>query len=393
MNTSIKNIRYKLIYLNMDIENIKSTSLSNEGIKTPNFDISRTKEYDKALEDLVVSRRANIKVVGIGGSGNNTLNRMFEVGIKGAELIAINTDAADLLCTPADKKILIGKELTKGLGAGSDPNVGEAAAKEQEEEIKEALQGADMVFICAGMGGGTGTGAAPVVAKVAKKLNALTIAVVTTPFKMEGKVRYNSAMEGIEKLKEVVDTLIIIPNEKLRAIAPNLPLPISLKVADDILTNAVKGITELITKPGLINVDFADIRTIMSNGGVALIGSAESDAKDKKLETVVDKILNNPLIDVDISTAKGMLIDVSGGTSLTLDEANAIVEMIEKHLPDGIRIIWGAHIFPDLKSTVRVMAIITGVSSKQITGRSITEEKDLKEKEQVEEELGIKFLG
>ncbi|MDP8012781.1 MAG: cell division protein FtsZ [Nanoarchaeota archaeon] len=376
----------------MDSDNLRG-SISDEGIKAPNFEISRTKEFDKALEDLVVSKRASIKVVGVGGSGNNTLNRMFEVGIKGAELIAINTDAADLLCTPADKKILIGKELTKGLGAGSDPSIGEAAAKEQEEEIKEALQGADMVFICAGMGGGTGTGGAPVVAKIAKKLNALTIAVVTTPFKMEGKQRYNSALQGIERLKEVVDTLIVIPNEKLRAIAPNLPLPISFKIADDVLTSAVKGITELITKPGLINVDFADVRMIMSNGGVALIGSAESDAKDKKLETVVDKILNNPLVDVDVSTAKGMLVDVSGGPSLTLEEANTVVELLERHLPEDARIIWGAHIFPDLKSTVRVMAIITGVSSKQITGKSIGEEKELKEKEQVEEELGIKFLG
>ncbi len=376
----------------MDGDNLRG-SISDEGIKAPNFEISRTKEFDKALEDLVVSKRASIKVVGVGGSGNNTLNRMFEVGIKGAELIAINTDAADLLCTPADKKILIGKELTKGLGAGSDPSIGEAAAKEQEEEIKEALQGADMVFICAGMGGGTGTGGAPVVAKIAKKLNALTIAVVTTPFKMEGKQRYNSALQGIERLKEVVDTLIVIPNEKLRAIAPNLPLPISFKIADDVLTSAVKGITELITKPGLINVDFADVRMIMSNGGVALIGSAESDAKDKKLETVVDKILNNPLVDVDVSTAKGMLVDVSGGPSLTLEEANTVVELLERHLPEDARIIWGAHIFPDLKSTVRVMAIITGVSSKQITGKSIGEEKELKEKEQVEEELGIKFLG
>ena len=377
----------------MEIDRMKMSSISNEGVKAPNIDTSRTKEFDKALEDLITNRRTSIKVVGVGGSGNNTLNRMFEVGIKGAELVAMNTDAADLLCTPSDKKVLLGKELTKGLGAGANSEVGEAAAKEQEQEIKDVLQGSDMVFICGGMGGGTGTGAIPVVARVAKKLNALTIAVVTLPFKMEGKSRMNVAMGGIEKLKDVVDTLIVIPNEKLRAIAPDLPLPIALKVADDVLTNAVKGITELITRPGLINVDFADIKTIMSNGGVALISSAESDAKDKKIETIVEKVLNNPLIDVDLSTAKGMLIDVSGGSSLTLEEASSIVDMVSRRLPENITVIWGAHIFPDLKNTIRVMAIITGVTSKQILGKSISEEKELKDKQEVEEELGIKFLG
>ena len=365
----------------------------SQGIKGIKYDASKTKEFDKSLEELIASRRANIKVVGVGGSGNNTLNRMFEVGIKGAEFIAVNTDAADLLCTPADKKILIGKELTNGLGAGADPSVGEAAAKEQEQEIKEALQGADLVFICCGMGGGTGTGAAPVVASVAKKINALTIAVVTLPFKAEGRRRMNSAISGVEKLKNTVDTLITVPNEKLMAIAPGLPLPIALKIADDVLTNAVKGITELITKSGLINVDFADVKRIMSNGGVALIGTGESDAKDKKLETVVEKVLNNPLIDVDVSTAKGMLIDVSGGPSLTLEEANKLVDLIGQKLPEDINIIWGAHIFPDLKNTVKVLAIITGVTSKQISGKSIAEDQQLKEKKEVEDELGITFLS
>ncbi|EEZ92936.1 MAG: cell division protein FtsZ [Candidatus Parvarchaeum acidiphilum ARMAN-4] len=365
----------------------------SQGIKGVKYDSSKTKEFDKSLEELIASRRANIKVVGVGGSGNNTLNRMFEVGIKGAEFIAVNTDAADLLCTPADKKILIGKELTNGLGAGADPSVGEAAAKEQEQEIKEAIQGADLVFICCGMGGGTGTGAAPVVASVAKKINALTIAVVTLPFKAEGRRRMNSAVTGVEKLKNTVDTLITVPNEKLMAIAPGLPLPIALKIADDVLTNAVKGITELITKAGLINVDFADVKRIMSNGGVALIGTGESDAKDKKLETVVEKVLNNPLIDVDVSTAKGMLIDVSGGPSLTLEEANKLVDLIGQKLPEDINIIWGAHIFPDLKNTVKVLAIITGVTSKQISGKSIAEDQQLKEKREVEDELGITFLS
>ncbi len=374
------------------MENFQPNTSLSQGTKAANFEASRTKEFDKSLEELISSRRTSIKVVGVGGSGNNTLSRMFEVGIKGAEFIAVNTDAADLLCTPADKKILIGKELTNGLGAGADPSVGEAAAKEQEQEIKEALQGSDMVFICCGMGGGTGTGAAPVVAQVAKKLNALTIAVVTLPFKAEGRRRMASALNGIEKLKNSVDTLITVPNEKLMAIAPGLPFPIALKIADDVLTNAVKGITELITKPGLINVDFADVKRIMSNGGVALIGTGESDAKDKKLEAVVEKVLNNPLIDVDVSSAKGMLIDVTGGPSMTLEEANKIVDLIGQKLPEDINIIWGAHIFPDLKNTIKVLVIITGVSSRQISGKSIAEDKQLKERQEVEEELGITFL-
>ncbi|MCL4399434.1 cell division protein FtsZ [Candidatus Parvarchaeota archaeon] len=377
----------------MDMDNLRTSNLSSQGVKSPNFDVSRTKEFDKSLEEMITSRRTSIKVVGVGGSGNNTISRMFEVGIKGAELIAINTDAADLLCTPADKKILIGKELTNGLGAGADPSVGEQAAKEQEQEIKEALQGADMVFICCGMGGGTGTGAAPVVAQVSKKLNILTIAVVTLPFKAEGRHRMSSAMNGVEKLKSSVDTLITVPNEKLLAVAPGLPIGIALKIADDVLTNAVKGITELITKPGLINVDFADVRRIMSNGGVALIGTGESDAKDKRLESVVEKVLNNPLIDVDTSTAKGMLVDVSGGPSLTLEEANKVVDMINKRLPEDIMIIWGSHILPDMKNAIKVLAIITGVSSKQITGKSINEEKEAKQRQEVEEELGITFLN
>ncbi len=378
----------------MDPDFLKiSTNVSSQGVKAINFDASRTKEFDKALEELIVSRHANIKVVGVGGSGNNTLSRMFEIGIKGAELIAINTDAQDLLVTPADKKILIGRETTNGLGAGADPSVGEAAAKEQEQEIKEALQGADMVFICCGMGGGTGTGAAPVVAQVAKRLNALTIAIVTLPFKAEKKRRMQAALNGVEKLRAAVDTLITIPNEKLLAIAPGLPLPIAFKIADDVLTNAVKGITELITRPGLINVDFADVKRIMSNGGVALIGTGESDARDKRLESVAEKVLNNPLIDVDFSSAKGMLIDVSGGPQLTLDEVNKVVDLINQKLPEDINIILGAHIYPDLKNTVKVLAIITGVSSRQISGKSIEEEKELKEKREVEEELGITFLS
>src|SRR3989338_3410766 len=240
---------------------------------------------DNELQSLLSSQRATIKVVGCGGGGNNTINRITEVGIKGAETIAINTDAQDLLYTTADKKILIGRELTKGLGAGSEPKIGEEAARESEHEIKQALQGADMVFVTCGLGGGTGTGSAPVVAEVAKKLGALTVGIVTMPFTMEGNRRYQNAVEGLERLEAIVDTLIVIPTDRL--------------------------------------LELADIRTVMRGGGVALIGIGESDASDRATEAV-EKAISNPLLNVDITGANGALINVSGGPDMTLEEARTV---------------------------------------------------------------------
>src|SRR3989344_4835611 len=215
--------------------------------------------YDKELEQYLAQQGTRIKVVGCGGAGNNTINRMYEVGIKGCETIAVNTDAQDLLYTNADVKILVGREITKGLGAGSIPQIGEEAARESEHEIKKKLEGADMVFITCGLGGGTGTGTSPVVAEQAKKVGALVIGIVTVPFEMEGQRRYENAMHGLEKLENIVDTLIVIPNDKLLQLAPDFPLHTAFKIADEILTNAVKGIAELVTKTGLVNLDFADI--------------------------------------------------------------------------------------------------------------------------------------
>src|SRR3989344_3474619 len=216
-------------------------------------------EIDRELEELIKKQTAKIKVIGVGGGGNNTLSRMHEIGIKGGEMIAVNTDAQDLLYADADKKILIGKELTKGLGAGSNPSVGEEAAKETEHEIKQKIAGADMIFITCGLGGGTGTGAAPVIAELAKKQGSLVIGVVTMPFTIEGAKRIENANDGLERMESIVDTLIVIPNDKLLEIAPDLPLQTAFKVADEILTNAVKGIAELVTKAGLVNLDFADV--------------------------------------------------------------------------------------------------------------------------------------
>ncbi|MFH1510120.1 MAG: cell division protein FtsZ [Candidatus Woesearchaeota archaeon] len=344
---------------------------------------------DAELEEILTRQKATIKVIGAGGGGNNTINRITEVGIVGAETVALNTDAQDLLYTTADKKILLGKESTKGLGAGADPKIGEAAAREAEHEIKQALTHADMVFITCGLGGGTGTGSVPVVAEIAKKMGALTVAVVTLPFTMEGRRRYENAVVGLEKLEQIVDTLIVIPNDKLLELAPDLPLQTAFKVADEILTNAVKGIAELVTKAGLINLDFADIKAVMQNGGVALIGVGESDTDNRAVEAV-EKAISNPLLDVEISGANGALINVVGGPDMTLDEAKKVVEIISEKLDPDARIIWGAQLYEDMEKTIRVMLIVTGVKSSQILGHSSNSHGE--NKKAIEAELGIEFL-
>ncbi|MBS3090255.1 cell division protein FtsZ [Candidatus Pacearchaeota archaeon] len=350
---------------------------------------SRVQEIDKELEEILAKRRANIRVVGCGGGGGNTLSRMKEIGIKGAEFVAINTDAQDLLYTDSDYKILIGKELTQGLGAGSNPRIGEESARESEHEIKQVLAGSDMIFITCGLGGGTGTGAAPVVAELAKKQGALTIAVVTMPFAIEGQKRYENALFGLEKLESIVDTLIVIPNDKLLELAPELPLHTAFKVADEILTNAVKGTTEVITKAGLVNLDFADIKAVMSGGGVALIGLGESDSQDRAQEAV-EKALQNPLLDVDVSGASGALVNIIGGPDLSLDETRKILETINKRLNPEAKLIWGAQISEDMEKVVRVMLIVTGVKSPQILGPG---EGTLdKKKREISDELGIEFI-
>jgi cell division protein FtsZ len=342
---------------------------------------------DEELEKLLSNQKAAIKVIGTGGGGNNTINRITEVGIIGAETVAMNTDAQDLLYTTADKKILLGRDLTKGLGAGSIPQVGEDSARESEHEIKKALEGADLVFITCGLGGGTGTGSVSVIADVAKKTGALTIAVVTIPFQMEGGRRYDNAMWGLKKLEGIVDTLIVIPNDKLLELAPDLPLHTAFKIADEILTNSVKGIAELVTKAGLVNLDFADIKAVMGDGGVALIGVGESDTDNRAVEAV-EKSINNPLLDVDISGANGALINVSGGSDMTLEEARKVVETISNRLDEDARVIWGAQISNDLEGMIRVMLIVTGVRSEQMRGKSTVTEKD----KELKEDLGIEFL-
>jgi len=350
---------------------------------------NNTHEIDRELEEILSQQKAKIKVFGIGGGGGNTLSRMREIGIKGAEMIAINTDAQDLLYTNADAKILIGKELAQGLGAGSNPKIGEESARESEHEIKQRLQGADIVFITCGLGGGTGTGAGPVVAEVANKMGILTIGVVTLPFTIEGNKRCENAIYGLERMEDLVDTLIVIPNDKLLELAPELPLHTAFKVADEILTNAVKGTTELVTKPGLVNLDFADIKTVMSGGGVALIGVGESDSQTRAAEAV-EKAIDNPLLDVKVEGATGALVNIIGGTDLSLHEAREVIETISKRLNPGARLIWGAQISEDMEKTLKVMLIVTGVRSSQILGPGETTTS--KKKEEISEELGIEFV-
>ncbi len=370
---------------NFNIEGKASTIIHTQ-------EISHSKansDIDEELEKLIASQKTRIKVIGCGGGGNNTINRITEVGIKGIATIAINTDAQDLLYTTADKKLLIGKELTHGLGAGSNPKIGEEAAKESEHDIKKVLEGTDMVFITCGLGGGTGTGSAPFIAQLAKKMGILTVGIVTLPFVMEGTHRFENAMIGLEKLEHSISTLIVIPNEKLLELAPQLPLQTAFKVADEILTNSVKGIAELVTNAGLVNLDFADVKAIMSQGGVAMIGVGESDSESRADESV-QKALNNPLIDVDISNATGALINISGGENLTLDESRKIVETVASKLDPNAKIIWGAQIYKDLDRIIRTMLIITGVSSEQIFGEdnSYFERK----KKETNNELGLEQM-
>jgi len=317
----------------------------------------------KILESL----KTNIKIVGCGGGGTNTIDRLSEVGIVGAEIYAANTDAQHLLAVRAPHKILLGRRSTRGLGAGALPQVGEEAAKEAEDDLRKVLTGSDIVFVTAGMGGGTGTGSAPYVAKIAKDMGALTIAVVTYPFKAEGTIRAENAEWGLEKLRNNADTVIVIPNDKLLEICPRLALNAAFKVADEVLVRAIKGITELITKPGLVNLDFNDLKTIMKGAGVAMIGMGEAD-DDDRVDVAVNEAINSPMIDVDISGATGALVNVTGGESMSIAEAERVAEIIQSKISPNARLIWGASVDPTLRDTVRVMVVITGVKSKNIIG-------------------------
>jgi cell division protein FtsZ len=314
--------------------------------------------------DIEQQQYADIKVIGIGGGGSNAVNRMIEAGLKGVEFVAINTDSQALYLSNAEKKIQIGSKLTKGLGAGADPEIGRKAAEESESELAELLSGADMVFITSGMGGGTGTGAAPIVAKIAKEIGTLTVAVVTKPFSFEGKRRMAQAEIGTAELKTKVDTLIVIPNDRLlQVVEKRTSIMEAFAVADDVLRQGVQGISDLITVPGLINLDFADVRTIMTDAGSALMGIGVSGGEDRAV-TAARAAISSPLLEASIEGAKGVLMNITGSSNMGLFEVNDAAEIVAQAADPDANIIFGAVIDDDLNDEIRVTVIATGFDGK-----------------------------
>lgn len=305
---------------------------------------------------------AKLRVVGVGGGGNNALNNMITAGLKGVEFIAANTDLQALEHSKARVHLQLGNNLTRGLGAGADPEVGRQAALEDRDKIKELLSGSDMVFVTAGLGGGTGTGGAPVIAEVAKEVGALTVAVVTKPFDFEGKRRFKQAEYGVDELKKVVDTLIVIPNTRLRSLAPkNARFEDMLKKADEVLLYAVRGISDLIITPGLINLDFADVRTVMGEMGVALMGTGEASGDDRALQAAT-RAINNPLLeDITIDGARGVLVNITASDEITIDEVSEASTFIQEAAHEDANIIWGTVIDPSMGERMRVTVIATGI--------------------------------
>jgi len=313
--------------------------------------------------------QANIKIVGCGGAGNNTINRLMKIGIKGAKCVAVNTDCQHLDVVESHIKILIGKNLTHGLGAGGNPEIGRDAAEESREDLTKILRESNLVFITCGEGGGTGTGSAPVVAEIAKLEGAIVVGVVTLPFETEiGRI--DKAQIGLNELRKYADTLVVIDNNRLLEIAPDLPIIEAFSVADEVLATMVKGITETISLPSLINLDFADVRTILSTGGVAIVGVGESGENENRVDDAIGDALNSPLLDVSIEGAKGALIHITGGNDMTLAEANSVAKKIsEKMDVNDSMVIWGARVNDEYDGYLRVMLLITGIKSPQIFGK------------------------
>lgn len=343
-------------------------------------------DFNNLEEDLEV-HKARILVIGAGGAGNNTITALTERGIKGASTVAVNTDAKHLSVSKAHKKILIGKNLTKGLGAGGYPEIGKNAAMENKDDIKALLQDVDLVFLTCGLGGGTGTGSAPILAKIAKEMGAIVIAATTLPFKLEG-ARIVKAEEGLTQLRQVCDTAIVIENQRLLEFAGDMPLKKAFGVADDLIATMIKGITETISEPSLVNLDYADVRAIMRSGGVASIGVGDSDSENRA-EEAVTKALSHPLLDVDYTGANGALIQIIGGDDMRLDEINTIGELIQKELDPSAQVIWGARVLPELKDSIQVITIITGVKSPFILGPVAQEEI---KKTEMSKDLGIEII-
>ncbi len=326
---------------------------------------------DSTRKNQPVETFARIKVIGVGGGGQNAVNRMIQEGIEGVEFVAANTDAQALTLSRAPVRVRLGDKLTRGLGAGGDPEIGRKAAEESADELYSVLKGADMVFVTAGMGGGTGTGAAPVVAQVAKECGALTIGVVTRPFTFEGGRRSQAAEAGIGKMKEHIHTLISIPNDRLLQLADKKSsLEDSFRMADDVLRQGIQGISELITVPGLINLDFADVRTIMSEGGAALMAVGRGSGDDRA-KNAAEQAISSQLLDITIDGARGVLFNVTGGTNLTLFEVNQAAAIIRETAHPDVNMIFGAVIDPDMGDEVRVTVIATGFERSGVPRRAL----------------------
>ncbi|MBC8495241.1 cell division protein FtsZ [archaeon] len=333
--------------------------------------------------------QANIKVMGVGGAGNNMINWLYKKGIKGAEILGCNTDQQHLNVIEADRKFLIGRDVTKGLGCGGFPERGAEAAQESLQEVKEALKGSDMVFVCAGMGGGTGTGASPVIANVAKDAGAIVIGTVTMPFNIE-RARVDKAEFGLQQLRQQSDTVIVIDNNRLVQIAGNLPVQQAFAVANELIATMIKGIVETIAIPSLVNLDYADVKTIMTDGGVAAIGVGASDTNNK-VEEAVKGALSNPLLDISYEGATGAIIHVSGGPDMTLDEISRVGELVTESMDDDANVIWGARVLENMKGKITVMTIITGVKSPWILGK-LTGKESVARQQAMSDELGIEIV-
>ena len=333
--------------------------------------------------------QANIKVFGVGGAGNNMINWLYKKGIKGAEILGCNTDQQHLNMIEADRKFLIGRDVTKGLGCGGFPQRGAEAAQESLQEMKEALKGSDMVFVCAGMGGGTGTGAAPVIANVAKDAGAIVIGTVTMPFNIE-RARVDKAEFGLQQLRQQSDTVIVIDNNRLVQIAGNLPVQQAFAVANELIATMIKGIVETIAIPSLVNLDYADVKTIMTDGGVAAIGVGASDTNNR-VEEAVKGALSNPLLDISYEGATGAIIHVSGGPDMTLDEISRVGELVTESMDDDANVIWGARVLENMKGKITVMTIITGVKSPWILGKVSGKEAAARQ-QSMSAELGIEIV-
>ena len=334
--------------------------------------------------------KANIRVFGCGGAGSNMVNWLYKKGIRGAEILACNTDKQHLDITECDKKLLIGRDVTRGLGCGGYPEKGAAAAKETLQQIREMLQGSDMVFVCAGMGGGTGTGSAPIIAQVAKDMGAIVIGTVTMPFNIE-RARIDKAEFGLNQLRQVSDTVIVIDNNRLVSIAGNLPVQQAFAVANELISTMIRGIVETIAVPSLVNLDYADVKAIMTNGGVAAIGVGYSDTTNR-VEEAVKGALSNPLLDISYKGATGALIHIEGGPDMTLDEVSRAGDLVTESLDDDANVIWGARINNDMKGKIAVMTIMTGVKSPWILGK-VDQQQKVREARGLSRELGIQFVG